>query len=167
MAKRLPILHLSDLHMGQERRAGRWRLRDVLGDAWRDNLDAIAQDRQVDLMCFTGDLAFSGKPEQYREAGEAIEFLLQTLKLDKARFFRVQGNHDSDRDLEEDAWRQLRDANDVRPEDFDPCIAGGRAPCGCDNARIDAVLLRPGDETAAPPWNGLTSQSGSGSPLSR
>jgi hypothetical protein len=142
MAKRLRILHLSDLHMGQERGAARWRLRDVLGQAWRDNLDAIAQDRQVDLVCFTGDLAFSGKPEQYREAGEAIEFLLQQLNLDKSRFFCVPGNHDIDRDLEADAWRQLRDAHDVRPEDFDPWIAGGRAPPGCEDAWIDAVLLR-------------------------
>jgi tetratricopeptide (TPR) repeat protein len=142
MAKRLRILHLSDLHMGQERGATRWRLRDVLGQAWRDNLDAIAQDRPVDLVCFTGDLAFSGKSEQYREAGEAIEFLLHQLKLDKSRFFCVPGNHDIDRDLEADAWRQLRDAHDVRPEDFDPWIAGGRAPRGCENAWIDAVLLR-------------------------
>ena len=142
MVKRLRILHLSDLHMGQERGAARWRLRDVLGQAWRDNLDAIAQDRPVDLVCFTGDLAFSGKPEQYREAGEAIEFLLRRLKLDKSRFFCVPGNHDIDRDLEEDAWRQLRDANDVRPEDFDPWIAGERAPRGCENAWLDAVLLR-------------------------
>lgn len=140
--RRLRILHLSDLHMGQERGAGRWRLRDVLGDAWRDNLDAIAQDRPIDLVCFTGDLAFSGKPGEYREAGEAIEFLLQRLKLDKSRFFCVPGNHDIDRDVEEDAWRQLRDANDVRSEDFDPWIAGGRAPRGCDDRWRDAVLLR-------------------------
>jgi len=128
--------------MGQERGAARWRLRDVLGDAWRDNLDAIAQDGQVDLVCFTGDLAFSGKPEQYREAGEGIEFLLQALKLDKSRFFCVPGNHDIDRDLEEDPWRQLRDAKHVRPEDFDPWIAGGRPPRGCDAAWVDAVLRR-------------------------
>ena len=143
MAKRsLRILHLSDLHMGQERGAGRWRLQDVLGQAWRDNLDVIAQGGPVDLVCFTGDLAFSGKPEQYREAGEAIEFLLRQLKLDQSRFFCVPGNHDIDRSLEEDAWRQLRDANDVRAEDFDPWIAGERAPRGCDDHWRDAVLLR-------------------------
>lgn len=142
MAKRLRILHLSDLHMGQERGAARWRLRDVLGQAWQDNLDAIVQDGQVDLVCFTGDLAFSGKPEQYREAGEGIDFLLKKLKLGKSRFFCVPGNHDIDRDLEEDAWRNLRDAHDVRPEDFDPWIAGGRTPRGCDGAWIDAVLQR-------------------------
>ncbi len=142
MAQRLRILHLSDLHMGQERGAGRWRLRDVLGDAWRDNLDAIAQDHQVDLVCFTGDLAFSGKPEQYREASEAIAFLLRQLNVEKSRFFCVPGNHDIDRSLEEDAWRQLRDANDVRPEDVDPWIAGERAPRGCDDHWRDAVLLR-------------------------
>jgi tetratricopeptide (TPR) repeat protein/calcineurin-like phosphoesterase family protein len=140
--QRLRILHLSDLHMGQECGAGRWRVRDVLGDAWRDNLDAIVQDRPIDLVCFTGDLAFSGKPGEYREAGEAIEFLLQRLKLDKSRFFCVPGNHDIDRDVEEDAWRQLRDANDVRSEDFDPWIAGGRAPRACDDRWRDAVLLR-------------------------
>lgn len=144
MAKRLRILHLSDLHMGQERGAARWRLRDVLGQAWRDNLDAIAQDRPVDLVCFTGDLAFSGKPEQYREAGEAIDFLLRRLKLDQSRFFCVPGNHDIDRDLEADAWRQLRDAHDVRPEDFDPWIAGQRTPRSCDDRWRDAVLLRRG-----------------------
>ncbi len=144
MVKCLRILHLSDLHMGQERGAARWRLRDVLGQAWRDNLDAIAQDRPVDLVCFTGDLAFSGKPEQYREAGEAIEFLLRRLKLDKSRFFCVPGNHDIDRDLEEEVWRKLRDANDVRPEDFDPWIAGQRTPRGCDDRWRDAVLLRRG-----------------------
>ncbi|MFD0724205.1 metallophosphoesterase [Lysobacter brunescens] len=142
MKRALRILHVSDLHMGQERGASRWRMRDVLGDAWRENLDDIARDGPVDLVCFTGDLAFSGQSGQYLEAGQAIEHILQRLGLDKSRFFCVPGNHDIDRNAEADAWRQLRDANDVRPEDFDPWIAGGRAPRGCDDRWRDAVLAR-------------------------
>ncbi len=143
MTKRaLRILHVSDLHMGQERGANRWRMFDVLGDAWRDNLDDIANDGPVDLVCFTGDLAFSGKKSEYREVSTLIKELLQRLELDKSRFFCVPGNHDINRDVQVRAWRKLRDAGDMRPEDFDPWVAGGRAPRGCKDAWIKGVLQR-------------------------
>ena len=141
-ARRLRILHLSDLHMGQEKGAGQWRLRDVLGAAWQRNLDAIKNKGQIDLVCFTGDLAYSGDSGQYPEVGVFIDELLARLNLTKSRFFCVPGNHDIDQSIETDAWQSLRAAHDVDLPRFDGWIAGERSPRGCEDSWRDDVLQR-------------------------
>jgi len=94
-------LHLSDWHQH-----GRDFDRVVVRDALIEDLlsrDRIAsQLGRVDFVVFSGDLAFSGKPEEYDTA--AREFLapvLSAVSLSKDRVFFVPGNHDIDRrDLE-------------------------------------------------------------------
>ncbi len=100
-APRLRLLHLSDLHIGKETTSP-WRLRRVMGQAWANNLLAIAADcdrdgHPIDLICFTGDLAQSGQAHEYAEASAFVDELLAVLKLPKSRFFCVPGNHDVDR----------------------------------------------------------------------
>ena len=58
----LRILHLSDLHAGMPGAA--WRRTRVL-DAFRQNLDDLVKEGRIDLVCFTGDVAWSGKTEEY------------------------------------------------------------------------------------------------------
>ena len=80
----LRILHMSDLHervelpwMKDERKAkirgmkaGRYR---VLGGSLTPVLQEIAADGKVDLLCFTGDVADRGLPEEYEQATERLQ----------------------------------------------------------------------------------------------
>lgn len=100
----LRILHISDLHEGQPGPETLWRRRRVLGDAWLENLEVIADSgRGVDLVCFTGDVAFGGRREEYARAADFVRELLRRLGLGPERFFAVPGNHDADRDVQAEA----------------------------------------------------------------
>lgn len=65
--------------------------------------------RAVDLVCFTGDVAFAGRPEEYVRAADFVRELLRRLGFGPERFFAVPGNRDMDRKIEVAAWRALRD----------------------------------------------------------
>ena len=92
----LRILHLSDVHFGQTIRSKtEWRLRRVLGAAWKENLDEIAADGPPDIVCFTGDIAFSGQATEYVEASAFFDQLLTHLGVPNSRLFVVLGNHES------------------------------------------------------------------------
>lgn len=56
-----------------------------------------------DLLFITGDIAFSGKPEEYALAEDFIHRLSEALSISEDRLFIIPGNHDIDLDLEEDA----------------------------------------------------------------
>lgn len=52
---------ISPICTGQPGREALWRRRRVLGEAWLKNLEVISgRGRAVDLVCFTGDVAFAG-----------------------------------------------------------------------------------------------------------
>src|SRR5262245_24194341 len=98
ISQRLRILHISDLHIRiDDNGPDGWRLRRVLGPAWEKNIDEIIQDGPVDLICFTGDLAYSGRAEEYEMVTRFIRALLQRTRLPPQRLFIVPGNHDIDR----------------------------------------------------------------------
>ena len=134
----LTILHVSDLHMSRERR--------------RDTLvvfEALVEDLRrwqskgvrPDIICVTGDIAFSGKPDQYELAGRYIfDPLLQELSLDKEHLFWVPGNHDLDRDMVKDCEKRLTAFNAGLLRQLG-------TPAGCDRALEDealrAVALQP------------------------
>jgi hypothetical protein len=90
-------LHLSDFHF----RAGEqhtWNENIVLDALLVDVRERIARDRlQPDFVVVSGDLAFSGKPEEYALAGAFLDQLLDATGLPKGRLFLVPGNHDVDR----------------------------------------------------------------------
>jgi 3',5'-cyclic AMP phosphodiesterase CpdA len=142
----LRILHLSDLHERGSREAENWRKRRVLGDKWEENLDAIRAAEPVDLVCFTGDTADWGKPEEYLAATDFFRCLMARLRLPMERLFLTPGNHDIDRDIDPEIREKLRDT-------FQQCdgltlsrwLAGtGEPPPGADADWLDAVLARQG-----------------------
>ncbi|PWV58850.1 metallophosphoesterase [Plasticicumulans acidivorans] len=137
---RLRLLHITDLHMRGPRETEHWRRRRVLGKAWLDNLDAIGQ---IDLVCFTGDLADWGQAEEYAAAGEFLDATLSRLKLSRERLFLVPGNHDVDRSIGADAWQTLRThLPQVTAQTVSRWLTGGSAPFGFSDAQRDAVLAR-------------------------
>lgn len=92
------ILHLSDLHI-QDKTS--WSTAPILSDAIRLIIEQ-ANSENVDVVAFTGDIAYSGKPEQYRLAQEWLAQLClepSGLNLDRKAVLFVPGNHDVDRAL--------------------------------------------------------------------
>lgn len=138
----LRIFHISDLH-AREGEADSWRRRRVLGTAWERNLDEVAAGGPIDLVCFTGDAAFSGKPGEYAEAGDFLLATLDRLNVPRERLFVVPGNHDIDRKVEAQAWKALRkNLGEAKPSAVASWLAGAKAPFGFRKGQIEKVLAR-------------------------
>ena len=143
--QRIRILHISDLHARGSRDGKRaWKRRQVLGDAWRRNLDEIAEDgRSFDLVAFTGDVADRGLAAEYAAATPFVKELLEHLHVAHDRFFVVPGNHDVHRQTEKRAWVKLREGIGKLPQEVSEWLAdAGAVPFGFKPAWRDAVLER-------------------------
>jgi calcineurin-like phosphoesterase family protein len=114
----LRILHISDLHERSrfdgmpETRSARLLLDAehrgyVLGSEFHKSLGEIAKNG-IDLVCFTGDLADWGRPEEYVAATASLNKLLETVLVPRDRFFAIPGNHDIQRNMHRAAWRGIR-----------------------------------------------------------
>ncbi|MDP9177790.1 MAG: metallophosphoesterase [Gemmatimonadota bacterium] len=69
-----------------------------------------------DFILLTGDLAFSGKTDQYELAGTFCDNLCAACDLPKERVYCIPGNHDIDRDTQKLTFlggRTLRNQNQV------------------------------------------------------
>jgi formylglycine-generating enzyme required for sulfatase activity/3',5'-cyclic AMP phosphodiesterase CpdA len=95
--KTVTWLHLSDLHFRASEQ-NRWNENIVLRALLVDLRERMASDGlRPDLILVSGDIAFSGKPEEYALARQFFDDLLGALGLSKERLFIVPGNHDVDR----------------------------------------------------------------------
>ncbi len=54
-------------------------------------------ENKPDFVIITGDLAYSGKPEEYKAVHNFCDELLKASKLAQDRLYFVPGNHDVDR----------------------------------------------------------------------
>ncbi|WP_437282852.1 metallophosphoesterase [Sorangium sp. So ce375] len=141
---RLRVLHISDLHVRGPRETEGWRRRRVLGGAWDRNLDDLVKDGiPIDLVCFTGDVADHGTPEEYGPATEFVEATLARLHVPKERFFVVPGNHDIHRGTSKAAWKRLRSLlPDVPAIERSRWLLGGATPRGLRDEQREQVLER-------------------------
>ncbi|MGC4054442.1 MAG: metallophosphoesterase [Paludibaculum sp.] len=132
MAQALRILHISDLHARGSREGESWRRRRVLGEAWDRNLEEFQKDGPVHLVCFTGDAADWGVPEEFSCAGEFLSGVLEKLGIERDRLFVIPGNHDITRTVEPEAWTTMRTLLSSTPDTLDLArwIGGGRTPYG-------------------------------------
>src|SRR4051812_45113025 len=89
-------LHISDFHV----RSGDPYDRDVVLQALVKSVaDYHERGRSPDLIFATGDIAHSGKRQEYELAEKFFDDLLRAVGLDKSRLFVIPGNHDVDRDF--------------------------------------------------------------------
>jgi predicted phosphodiesterase len=97
----LTWLHLSDWHQrGENFDHDRKVVRDALLEDIKKRREIHPDLERLDFMVFSGDLAFSGKKEEYQAAAEHfLAPVLDAAGLDKSRLFIVPGNHDLDHDL--------------------------------------------------------------------
>ena len=116
-------LHLSDLHFSHSEQFDRSVVTDAL---WRDLKRCGDRGLQPDFIVVTGDIAYSGKPEEYELAVEFFDHLLEQTEVRKERLFLVPGNHDVDRRKITGLAQQVgvfNDRNSVRRvlEDYNSC----------------------------------------------
>jgi predicted ATPase len=146
MAYRLRILLLSDTDFFSPTDPHPWREyqpRIFLGDSWRRNLETMQEDGPVDLVAFVGNVASSGKPQEYEVATEFITKTLQWLGLPRERLFVVPGVHDIDLGIASEVVEQVRRA--VGPgnaQALSRWMAGGEPPAGVKANWREQILER-------------------------
>ncbi|MEM6456766.1 MAG: metallophosphoesterase, partial [Acidobacteriota bacterium] len=91
-------LHLSDLHLRSE---SGWERRKML-TGLVDHLATLREKENIapDIVCVTGDIAFSGKRDEYDQAAMLFKRIGEAVGHDpktSGRWFLVPGNHDVDR----------------------------------------------------------------------
>jgi len=91
--KPINILHISDIHADESTQA-------KLHNRVKAFLDDVENLRgEIDLVIVTGDIALSGKKQQFEIAEKVLfEPLLSRLQISKNRLFIAPGNHDVNRD---------------------------------------------------------------------
>ncbi len=102
----LRILHLSDVHFktGAAKVYDQGRVLDGLLEMLRRD----QKDSQIDLICFTGDLANTGAEDEYARAVAFLRDLLSATGVAPDHLFVVPGNHDVDRKIGRWTLRTLR-----------------------------------------------------------
>ena len=96
----LTYVHVSDIHFGQERGSDLYVHKD-LKQRLIDDAAALKDEvgiAQMDGVIVTGDIAFSGKEDQYRAAAQWLDLLTKTIGCKATDVIVVPGNHDIDRE---------------------------------------------------------------------
>lgn len=108
MAKK--FIHLSDIHFGQET-GGALVTHNDAKERLIDDVEAWVQRYgPVDGVFVTGDIAYSGKQEEYRAAGAWLDWVAAAGGCSKTAVQVVPGNHDIDRDQISHLGKMLLDA---------------------------------------------------------
>ena len=90
MTPSINILHIADLHARVDReREMALRFNALARD--------VAAGKKVHLIALTGDIAFSGKPEEYALADKYLSELCKRIGLKQSSVVICPGNHDIDR----------------------------------------------------------------------
>ncbi len=109
-------LHISDLHLSDR---GAYDQEVILRALVAAVKQFRAEGQVPDLIVVTGDIAQSGRGEEYQQATLFFDDLLAAAGLDKRRLFVVPGNHDVDRKAGRFLPRTL-DNDQEADEFFDP-----------------------------------------------
>lgn len=113
-ARAVRWLHLSDLHF----RVGQtWDQRTTLTALIRKLAELRDKGLSPDLIFVTGDIAWSGKKDEYEQAERFFAQVMEVTEVPRERWFVVPGNHDVDRSLigpfEKPILDSLKSAGDV------------------------------------------------------
>ena len=98
-------LHLSDFHLKSNEK---WSQDVVLKSLLTDISNRFTDGKPLDFLFLTGDLAFSGQHEEYLVVEDFLDQLLSATGVPANRLLMVPGNHDIDRNVEEDAFAGAR-----------------------------------------------------------
>jgi 3',5'-cyclic AMP phosphodiesterase CpdA len=99
-------LHISDIHM---RPQDAWE-QDVVLRAMREDIERQHAELPIDFVLVSGDLAYSGKAEEYALVGQFFTALAAAAGVQIERIFCIPGNHDIDRGRQRLCFRGARAA---------------------------------------------------------
>ncbi len=92
-------LHITDFHSGMSQHKTLW---NNMKDKFREDLAAFCDNHgSLDLVFFTGDLAYGGKTEEFIQVDKMLDNLWKHLEdkcKSKPKLLAVPGNHDLSRD---------------------------------------------------------------------
>ncbi len=95
----LTFLHLSDIHFSRRNDASQFDLDQQIRRALIDDLGVRPEGcPQYDALLITGDIAYSGKKDEYDVAKKFLEEVYAKTDLSMKETYVVPGNHDVDRD---------------------------------------------------------------------
>lgn len=118
---RIHILHLSDLHFGD----------DTFSNVWRTQLetDLIKElgIKRLEYLVISGDVANRSTEKEYETAFAMVDGLVKRFGLDASRVVIVPGNHDLNWDLSESAYPFVSKRKLPSPLPEDRCIPAGEA----------------------------------------
>lgn len=91
------FIHLSDIHFGQEKQ-GTLPKHEAVRKAVLKDAKQLAEKRgAASRVLVTGDVAFSGKPEQFDAAAQWLDELARACGCKETDVSTIPGNHDCDR----------------------------------------------------------------------
>ena len=136
---KLAWLRLSDFHFKAD---GDLFSQDLMCRALTEDVKSrLSEHGGLTFVLVSGDIAFSGKADEYAQAHTFFHQLAAKLSVDAERFFFVPGNHDVDRSLHDLAWQVQVLASE---QDIDRARA---IPTGCVTFSSDRVPT----ESSSPP----------------
>lgn len=92
------FVHLSDIHFGQERDGTLVPHEDVREQLIADCASLKEKMGPGNGVLVTGDIAYSGKKQEYVHAGEFLDRLTETIGCKRNAVLVIPGNHDVDLD---------------------------------------------------------------------
>jgi predicted phosphodiesterase len=110
---KVKILHLSDLHFQSNNIA-----QNIVNDSLIRMLKEIVEpNKNFNLLILTGDIAYSGKKEEYEIAKEYIDNIIKVIGITNKEVIIVPGNHDVDRSKIEqhhiDWWYRFKEEKEI------------------------------------------------------
>ena len=105
------FVHVSDIHFGQERGSDVVIQNDVKERLVEDAAELVRAHgtARASGILVTGDVAYSGKREEYARAGEWLDNLATSIRCEKTEVQLVPGNHDIDRDAISEGCKLMLD----------------------------------------------------------
>jgi len=98
MTQKLVFMHLSDIHFQDRISGGPFDVdKDLRDELESDAVRVKVQLGKVDAILVTGDIAFSGKKDEYDTAHQWLGLLSGKLDCETSNVWVVPGNHDVDR----------------------------------------------------------------------
>jgi Calcineurin-like phosphoesterase len=114
-------IHISDFHM---QASNAWS-QDVVLTAMADAIERhLKSGISLDFILATGDIAFSGKAEEYKLAESFFDALSTVSRVPKERIFCIPGNHDIDRERQKLCFRGARSYLESQNQ-IDPFLSPG------------------------------------------
>ena len=92
MTQKCSILHISDLHFRSD---SGYESNSILDELVLDVISVCKEGKfKCNMIVITGDIAYSGKKDEYEKANKWITKLSNTLEIPKKNVVMIPGNHD-------------------------------------------------------------------------